>query len=60
MNSQLPPRVLVKTWLEIIKDNEIPPFAIQQRTKIIIDYFGSIELAYMYIEHNKSEYKKAC
>jgi hypothetical protein len=59
MNQQLPPWALVKAWLDIIKQEEIPLPVIQKRLKMIIYYFGSIELANMYVEQNQHNYKKA-
>jgi hypothetical protein len=59
MNQQLPPWALVKAWLDIIKQEEIPLPVIQKHLKMIIYYFGSIELANMYVEQNQHNYKKA-
>lgn len=53
MNQQLPPWALVKTWLDIIQQEEIPLFIKQKRLKVIIYYFGSIEFADMYVEQNQ-------
>jgi len=59
MNKQLPPWALVKTWLDIIQQDEIPLFIKQKRLKVIIYYFGSIEFADMYVEQNQHCYKQA-
>jgi hypothetical protein len=59
MNQPLPPWSLVKTWLDIIQQEEISLSVKQKRTKILIYYFGSIELADMYVEQNQHNYKKA-
>ena len=59
MNQQLPPWALVKTWLDIIQQEEIPLAVKQKRIKIITYYFGSIEFADMYVEQHQDFYKKA-
>jgi len=59
MNQQLPPWALVKTWLDIIQQNDIPSSVKQKRTKILIYYFGSIEFADMYVEQHQHCYKEA-
>ena len=59
MKQQLPPRVLVKTWLEIMSDDEIPLLTRQQRTKVIIEYFNSVESAYIYVQHNQPAFRRA-
>lgn len=59
MNQELPPWALVKAWLDIIKQEEIPLSVKQKRTKILIYYFGSIEFADIYVELNQHNYKKA-
>lgn len=48
MNSIYPPKVLVRTWLQLIKTDDLPP-----EHKILIEEnlektFGSVELAEMY------------
>jgi len=55
---ELPPWALVKTWLEIIQQEDIPLLIRQKRIKMITYYFGSIELADMYVEQNQHNYKK--
>lgn len=59
MNQQLPPWALVKTWLDILQQEDIPLPVIQKRTKLITYYFGSIEFADMYVEQQQHSYKKA-
>ena len=59
MNQKLPSWALVKTWLDIIQQEEIPLSVKQKRTKILIYYFGSIEFADVYVEQNQHNYKKA-
>ena len=59
MNQPLPPWSLVKTWLDIIQQEDIPLPIRQKRSKLISYYFGSIELADMYVEQNQNSYKKA-
>lgn len=59
MNQQLPPAILVKTWLDIIQYQEIPLFIKRKCVKEIIHYFGSTEFADMYVEQQQHSYKKA-
>jgi hypothetical protein len=59
MNQPLPPWSLVKAWLDIIQQEEIPLLIRQKRLKMITYYFGSIEFADMYVEQNQHNYKKA-
>lgn len=59
MDQQLPPPALVATWLDIIHNPKMPLDIIRQRTKLLCYYFGSIELAYMYVEQNQFNHKKA-
>jgi hypothetical protein len=59
MSPQLPPRVLVKTWLEIIKDDEAPLLIKQERIMVIMYHFESMESAYDYVKYNQSVYKRA-
>ena len=53
MNQTLPPWALVKTWLDITQQEEIPLPIRQRRIKMITYYFGSIEFADMYVEQNQ-------
>jgi hypothetical protein len=59
MDPQLPPWALVKTWLDIIQQEEIPLPVRQKRTKILTYYFGSIEFADMYVDQHQHCYKEA-
>jgi len=59
MNQQLPPWALVKTWLEIILQEDITEHVKDKRHKMLTYYFGSIELADMYVEQNQHNFKKA-
>ena len=59
MDLRLPPPVLVITWLDIIKDRNMPTYIIQSRIKLLCYFFGSIELASMYIERCQFHHKKA-
>tara|TARA_R110002060_G_scaffold78202_1_gene90977 strand:+ start:10277 stop:10447 length:171 start_codon:yes stop_codon:yes gene_type:complete len=48
MNSNYPPKVLVRTWLQLIKADDLPQehkYLIEQKIEKI---FGSAELAEMY------------
>lgn len=58
MTQPRPPWTLVKTWLEIIQNEDIPPFVKQKRKKLLDYYFGSIELANMYVEQHQDCYQK--
>jgi hypothetical protein len=59
MNQQLPPWALVKTWLDILQQEEIPQSVKHKRIKLLTYYFGSIEFADMYVEQHQHCYKKA-
>ncbi len=59
MAQQLPPPALIETWLDIIQNPKIPLYIIRERTKLLCYFFGSIELAYMYVEQNQFNHKKA-
>ncbi len=59
MNQQLPPWALVKAWLDIIQQEDIPLYVKQKRLKVITYYFGSIEFANMYVEQSQYNYKQA-
>ena len=50
MNEILPPVALVKTWLNIIQNKDIEETIKLKRIKLLEYYFGSIELAEMYVE----------
>ena len=50
---QLPPAALVTIWLDIIRNRDIPINIVNKRTKLLSYYFGSIELAYQYVEENQ-------
>jgi len=58
MPQQLPPPALIATWLDIIHNPKIPLDIIRQRTKLLCDYFGSIDLAYVYVEQNQGQHLK--
>jgi hypothetical protein len=59
MNQKFPPWALVKTWLDIIQEDEISRPIKQKRIKMLTCFFGSIEFADMYVEQNQHNYKKA-
>jgi hypothetical protein len=51
-----PPPILVETWLHIVKSKDRSITRQQVVSKIKINqYFGSIELAKLYIEQHKDE-----
>lgn len=58
MNQSLPPWSLVKTWLDILQQEELPLFIIQKRKKLLIYYFGSIEFAGMYVDQHQHYFKE--
>ncbi len=49
---ELPPLTLVKTWLEVVQQLEIPITIREKRSKLITYYFGSISQAEKYVEEN--------
>jgi len=49
---ELPPLTLVKTWLEVVQQLEIPISIREKRSKLLTYYFGSIEQAQIYVEDN--------
>jgi len=53
MNQHLPPWSLVKTWLGVLEQDDISPSVKHKRTKLIDYYFGSNELADMYVEQHQ-------
>lgn len=59
MNQELPPWALVKTWLDIIQQEDIPEHVKDKRHKMLIYYFSSVEFADMYVDQNQHNYKKA-
>jgi hypothetical protein len=52
INQPLPPWALVKTWLDIIQQEEIPLLIRQKRLKMITYYFGLSKSAINYVEAN--------
>lgn len=59
MYQELPPPVLVETWLDIIKNKDMPIYIINKRTKLITYFFGSVEFAYRYIKQSQFNHQKA-
>jgi len=49
----LPPLTLVKTWLEIVQQLDIPITIREKRSKLLTYYFGSISQAEVYVEENE-------
>lgn len=58
MDQQLPPPILVTTWLNVIHSEDMPLDIVNERTKSLCYYFGSIELAYVYAEQNQFNQKQ--
>lgn len=48
-NNKMPPKVLIKTLLFLIKQDEIPAEVKQEKTDSLISIFGSVEKAKQYI-----------
>lgn len=59
MPKQLPPPALIATWLNVIHSKNIPNDIVVKRSHLLCYYFGSIELAYVYIEQNQFNEIKA-
>ncbi|TYK65789.1 hypothetical protein [Colwellia echini] len=49
---ELPPLTLVKTWLEVVQQCDIPITIREKRSKLLTYYFGSIQQAHLYVEEN--------
>lgn len=58
MDQQLPPPALVTTWLNVIHSKNMPNDIVIERSHILCYYFGSIELAYVYVEQNQFNQKQ--
>lgn len=58
MDLQLPPPALVMTWLNVINSKNMPNDIIIERSHILCYYFGSIDLAYTYVEQNQFNHQK--
>ncbi len=52
MNQKLPPWPLVKAWLDIQHELDIPQSIREKRLKLIIYFFSSIESAFQYIDQH--------
>lgn len=50
--NEIPPLALVKTWLDVVEQKEIPMSVREKRKKLLNYYFGSIELASNYVKDN--------
>ena len=49
---ELPPLALVKTWLDVAQQVDIPINIREKRLKLLKYYFGSISRAEDYVENN--------
>jgi hypothetical protein len=49
---ELPPLTLVKTWLEVVQQQDVPVNIRAKRNKLLSYYFGSIQQAQKYVEEN--------
>lgn len=59
MPQQLPPPALVTTWLNVIHSKNMPNDIVIERSYTLCYYFGSIDLAYKYVEQNGFDQNKA-
>jgi len=50
---ELPPSTLVKTWLEVVQQLDIPIAVREKRSKLLSYYFGSVSQAIRYVEENE-------
>jgi len=50
---ELPPSALVKTWLDVVQQLDIPITIREKRTKLLTYYFGSVSQALKYVEENE-------
>jgi hypothetical protein len=50
---KMPPTTLVKTWLEVVQQRDIPITIREKRSKLLSYYFGSITNAQRYVEDNE-------
>ncbi|MBU2870958.1 hypothetical protein [Colwellia sp. E2M01] len=49
---ELPPLALVKTWLDVVQQTDMPNNIREKRNKLLTYYFGSIQEAKMYVKDN--------
>lgn len=49
----LPPPTLVKTWIEVVQQLDIPITIRDKRSKLLSYYFGTIHNAQQYIDENE-------
>lgn len=49
---ELPPLALIKTWLEVVQQPDMPESIREKRSKLLNYYFGSTEQANSYVEEN--------
>ncbi|ALO36480.1 hypothetical protein CMT41_18325 [Colwellia sp. MT41] len=55
---ELPPLTLVKTWLDVVQQLDIPITIRDKRSKLLSYYFGSIAQAQSYVEENNDYYHR--
>jgi hypothetical protein len=58
MPQQFPPPALIATWLNVIHSKNMPNAIVIERSYALCYYFGSIELAYKYVEQNGLNHPK--
>ncbi len=49
---ELPPLTLVKTWIEVAQQLDLPITIREKRSKLLTYYFGSLIQAKNYVEEN--------
>lgn len=54
---ELPPLTLVKTWLEVVQQLDMPITIREKRSKLLNYYFGSVGQAQSYVE-DKEDYSR--
>lgn len=58
MDLQLPPPALVMAWLNVLHSKNMPNEIVIERSHLLCYYFGSIDLAYVYVEQNQLNHHK--
>jgi hypothetical protein len=53
-----PPIALVKTWLDLLQNKNLPKSIRAKRLWLIGHYFGSIESAGLYVDLNQYNHKR--
>ncbi|WP_019028774.1 hypothetical protein [Colwellia piezophila] len=56
---ELPPLTLVKTWLDVVQQLDLPLTISNKRKKLLCYYFGSVQQAIIHVENNDNYYQKS-